>query len=286
MDGPIDVRSSQAATAENAAPRPPYEESRARRWCVAFFCISYGVTFLVAAYYMAFLNWMLVLILIPPVSMLAAGILALRNDRRWTSPALGGSLYILSLVAIGTRGDVVGWYRTTCAGAGLASLIFPSILAFVSLDTLVRRRFPVMPRAPSLRFPGSPRARVAALGLLVAAFVVTRLMTPPPGGPLIAAPGTADFVGTWTSVNSNSWGHGTAELKADGFYTANCVFLASKLCDDKGRWFLRDGAIVWVKEDRWSRFQSEDINPILEFRKTRFRIKEMDGSVSTFTKAP
>lgn len=147
MDGPIDVRSSQAETTGRPALGPRCEESRALQLTVAGVCIPYGFVLSASILVLAHWNWMLIIPLVPTVSFFVAGVLALRRRVRWPSVGLGASLYMLGLVVLGSRGSPRTWYESTCTAAGVALFLFPLIMAAVSGYVLWSRWMPAAPRA-------------------------------------------------------------------------------------------------------------------------------------------
>lgn len=147
MDGPIDVRSSQAAPAVTASPRPPRAESRAVQLLVAGVCIPYGFVLTASLLVLAHWNWKLIIPLVPIVSYFVTGVLALRRRERWPAVGLGASLYLLGLLLLGTRGSPRSWYEATCTAAGLALFVFPLIMAAVSGYVLWNRWMPAAPRS-------------------------------------------------------------------------------------------------------------------------------------------
>lgn len=147
MDGPIDVRSSQAAPAVIASRYPTRHESRALQLLVAGVCIPYGFVLTASLLILAHWNWKLIIPLVPTVSFLVAGVLALRRRVRWPAVGLGASLYLLGLVLLGSRGSPRAWYESACTAAGLALFIFPLIMAAVSGYVLWSRWMPAASRA-------------------------------------------------------------------------------------------------------------------------------------------
>lgn len=127
-----------------------------------------------------------------------------------------------------------------------------------------------------------------AFSLLVTAFFVSHWLSRLPDEPSAPVPaietrGTAGFVGEWTTTSSTDENVGQVALSEDGRYRSVCRLGETVLFRSKGKWSLRDGAMVWIHDGNPG---MEDVNPIIEYGPGRFRLKEMDGSVSTFTKAP
>ncbi|MBI5246424.1 MAG: hypothetical protein HY923_04535 [Elusimicrobia bacterium] len=87
------------------------------------------------------------------------------------------------------------------------------------------------------------------------------------------------YAGIWTSRNSVHGPLSKVVMGMNGRYEGTCVKI--KDCRQVGQWFVREGALVWIYD-----FQpgKEDINPILETSGSRFVLREVDGSTTTFTR--
>lgn len=91
----------------------------------------------------------------------------------------------------------------------------------------------------------------------------------------------AQLVGSWkASVAGIPDVTGTATLRADGRFTSTGAS-PGQAVSMQGRWFLRAGALVWVYDQMPG---AEDVNPILEISQDDFKIQEMSGLVTTFTR--
>lgn len=100
--------------------------------------------------------------------------------------------------------------------------------------------------------------------------------------PKIPDVSAAGFVGDWTSSNPASRRMSKVALAQDGSYEGACLEGKKVVCEIQGKWSVRRNVLVWVYPGAPD---GEDPNPIIEFSKDRFRIREMDGSVTTFTRA-
>lgn len=132
---------------------------------------------------------------------------------------------------------------------------------------------------PGPRVPGG-----LAFSLLITAFFVSQRLAGPAKeapAPLVETLGTAGFIGEWTSTSSTDENVGQAGLSEDGRYWSVCRRGETVLFRSKGQWFLRGGAMVWIHDGNPG---VEDVNPIVEYAPDRFRLREQDGSVTTFVK--
>lgn len=139
--------SSGVPQTETVFSRAAEDESRLVQLIVAGVCIPYGFIAVAGLLILGFWNWKLVIPLIPTTTVFVAGVYALRRNRRWPAIALGGSLYMLALVMLGTRGSPRTWFESACAPSGLALFVFPLVLAGVAVNVLWGRWKPTAPRA-------------------------------------------------------------------------------------------------------------------------------------------
>lgn len=94
-----------------------------------------------------------------------------------------------------------------------------------------------------------------------------------------AAVEEAQFVGSW--LGTNQFGaSGGVTFVADGTFTSTRT-APGRAVTSQGRWFLRDGALVWLHNEIPG---MQDVNPILQFSADNFTVREMDGTVTSFTR--
>lgn len=132
-------------------------------------------------------------------------------------------------------------------------------------------------RIPGPRVPGG-----LAFSLLLTAFFVSQWFagrTQEAPAPPVETRGTAGFIGEWTSTSSTDENVGEAGLSEDGRYWSVCRRGETVLFRSKGKWFLRGGAMIWIHDGAPG---AEDVNPIVEYAPDRFRLREQDGSLTTF----
>ena len=136
MNPSSDLRLSERSLVDAARSKMMAVESRALQLIVAGVCIPYGFVLFSSLLVLGFWKLSLIIPLVPTAAVFVAGVLALRRHHRWPSVALGGSLYMLTLVLLGSRGSPRTWYQSACTAAGLGLFVFPLVLAAVSIYVL------------------------------------------------------------------------------------------------------------------------------------------------------
>lgn len=100
-------------------------------------------------------------------------------------------------------------------------------------------------------------------------------------------PQKSDFVGKWRSSQIRE--KHVYELKEDG--TCEVSYPGTSRLSDSGGWEFYGDSIYWKHAQFIFRIQRgkpvkypKDINPILEHNKDSFKVRELDGSITTFTR--